>query len=113
MNPPLAALPPLPVWKRAIDLVFVLATLPLLAALTLVMAVVIRCGSPGPIFFCQERVGQKGRPFPCLKFRTMKVGADPAGHRAHFSQLIASGVPMVKLDAHGDSRLIPLGWLLR
>ncbi len=43
----------------------------------------------------------------------MKVGADSGVHKDHLKMLIRSGSPMVKMDAKGDSRLIPLGALLR
>jgi exopolysaccharide production protein ExoY len=69
--------------------------------------------SPGPIFFRQERVGYKGRRFRLYKFRTMHVGAETAHHEAYFTGLMTSNAPMQKMDAKGDSRLIPFGWLLR
>jgi lipopolysaccharide/colanic/teichoic acid biosynthesis glycosyltransferase len=43
----------------------------------------------------------------------MAAGTDTAVHEAHIARLIETNVPMTKLDAHGDVRLIPLGWLLR
>jgi lipopolysaccharide/colanic/teichoic acid biosynthesis glycosyltransferase len=43
----------------------------------------------------------------------MHVGADTSNHQTYFAGLMNSNVPMQKLDARGDSRLIPLGWLLR
>lgn len=69
--------------------------------------------SPGPIFFRQERVGYRGRRFRLFKFRTMRVGAETLNHQAHFSTLMATNVPMQKLDVKGDARLIPGGWLIR
>ncbi len=105
--------PALPTWKRAIDLAFCCATLPVLALATFFVAVLMSIAAPGPIFFCQERVGFMGRRFRLYKFRTMHVGADTSNHQAYFTGLMSSNVPMQKLDARGDSRLIPLGWLLR
>lgn len=49
----------------------------------------------------------------CLKFRTMFVGADTVSHQGHLHQLISSDGPMIKMDAHGDSRIILFGRLLR
>ena len=49
----------------------------------------------------------------CLKFRTMFVGVTTTTHQGHLEQLINSAQPMVKLDSHGDSRIIPCGSLLR
>jgi lipopolysaccharide/colanic/teichoic acid biosynthesis glycosyltransferase len=43
----------------------------------------------------------------------MKIGADITVHQNHLAQLMESGRPMTKLDNHGDSRLIPLGALIR
>lgn len=103
----------MPPWKRILDLALCLAVLPVLAVATLLMTIVHQFGSPGPVFFRQERIGLKGRTFRIYKFRTMTTGADTTAHRAHLARLINSTVPMVKLDARGDSRLIPGGWLLR
>jgi lipopolysaccharide/colanic/teichoic acid biosynthesis glycosyltransferase len=49
----------------------------------------------------------------CYKFRTMVVGADTSLHRKHVAELVDRNAPMVKIDARGDARLIPCGWLLR
>jgi exopolysaccharide production protein ExoY len=105
--------PTLPIWKRVIDLAFCCATLPVLAFATFFVAVLMSITSPGPVFFRQERVGFMGGRFRLYKFRTMHVGADTSNHQAYFTGLMAANVPMQKLDARGDSRLIPLGWLIR
>jgi exopolysaccharide production protein ExoY len=104
---------PLPVWKRVIDLACCLVALPFLALCTLIMTIVTRCVSPGPVFFKQERIGHKGRRFKIYKFRTMKMGCDTAGHQSYLRNLIGMNIPMVKLDSCGDSRLLPGAWLLR
>ncbi len=62
--------------KRTFDLVcaaigFVLA-LPLMA----LTAIAVRLDSPGPVFYCQERVGEGGRPFTLCKFRSMRTDAE-------------------------------------
>ena len=62
----------------------ILAPLILLLAVPLlsVIAVAVKLDSPGPVLFCQSRVGFNGRPFTALKFRTMYVAAtDVAGKR--------------------------------
>jgi lipopolysaccharide/colanic/teichoic acid biosynthesis glycosyltransferase len=102
-----------PAWKRAIDIAGSLAAMPVLGLFTLVMTVVTRITSPGPVFFRQKRIGHRGMPFMCYKFRTMIVGADSSVHQTHCDYLIQSNAPMAKMDARGDSRLIPGGWLLR
>jgi lipopolysaccharide/colanic/teichoic acid biosynthesis glycosyltransferase len=87
--------------------------LPLVLPLAAGVAVLIAMFSRGPVLFQQERVGFLGRRFMCLKFRTMHAGADTTGHQEHLQQLIDSDAPLVKLDARGDSRIIPFGLLLR
>ena len=103
----------LPVWKRLLDLAFIVAVSPALLILGAGVALLVMCGSRGPVFFRQRRVGYKGREFTCYKFRTMQVDAETASHRDHFRQLMESEVPMTKLDARSDPRLIPLGAALR
>ena len=103
----------LPVWKRMFDLAFILAVSPGLVVLGAGVAFLVFCGSRGPVFFRQRRVGYKGREFTCYKFRTMRVDAEDSVHRDHFRQLMEKEVPMTKLDARSDPRLIPLGAALR
>jgi lipopolysaccharide/colanic/teichoic acid biosynthesis glycosyltransferase len=103
----------LPGWKRAVDITFSLAAMPVLAVCTLMTATVMALVSPGPVLFRQERVGYRGRRFMCYKFRTMHVGADSTVHQEHCEQLIQSNAPMEKMDIRGDSRLIPGSRLIR
>jgi exopolysaccharide production protein ExoY len=104
---------PMPAWKRMFDLACCLVALPVLAAATAGAFVVMQLASPGPVFFRQERIGYRGRRFRCFKFRTMRIGADTGVHQAHCDHLIRSNAPMVKMDARGDPRLVPGGWLVR
>src|SRR5437879_10526947 len=102
-----------PGWKRFLDLSCILLSLPLWLPVMVLASLAIIVVSPGPILFRQERVGYRGRRFRCLKFRTMLVGADASVHKSHLHSLMNSRAPMKKLDVAGDSRLIPLGALLR
>src|ERR1019366_9038495 len=77
------------------------------------VALVVKCGSRGPVLFRQRRVGYKGREFTCYKFRTMQLDAETRSHCEHFRQLMEREVPMTKLDAQNDPRLVPLGSLMR
>ncbi len=103
----------LPAWKRVLDLALIVAVFPGLLIVGVVTALVVICGSRGPVFFRQRRVGYKGRQFDCFKFRTMQVDAESKCHQEHFRQLMCNDVPMTKLDARSDPRLIPLGAVLR
>jgi lipopolysaccharide/colanic/teichoic acid biosynthesis glycosyltransferase len=57
--------------KRLLDVVVALAGLVACAPLFLILALLIKLDSPGPVFFLQERVGYRGRIFRMVKFRTM------------------------------------------
>jgi lipopolysaccharide/colanic/teichoic acid biosynthesis glycosyltransferase len=103
----------IPTWKRVIDLGFILLTVPIWGPLITVVALFIKLVSRGPILFKQERVGYKGKPFTCLKFRSMKPNAETAIHESYLQRLMRSETPMTKLDETGDPRLIPFGRLLR
>jgi lipopolysaccharide/colanic/teichoic acid biosynthesis glycosyltransferase len=74
------ALPGLP-WKRTLDALLILLALPFLIPLALLVVLLIRSGSRGPVLFRQERVGYRGRRFTCFKFRTMFVDADTTTHQ--------------------------------
>jgi lipopolysaccharide/colanic/teichoic acid biosynthesis glycosyltransferase len=103
-----------PAWKRAMDVGFILVATPVVVPLMAVIAFYIKLVSKGAVLFKQERVGFKGQSFTCYKFRSMKPNADVRGHKDHATHLIRrSDLPMIKLDATGDSRLIPFGALLR
>jgi exopolysaccharide biosynthesis polyprenyl glycosylphosphotransferase len=63
--------------KRAMDLVVSASVLVFMSPLMLLIAVLIKLTSPdGPVFLVQERVGLDGRPFPIIKFRTMRPDAE-------------------------------------
>lgn len=68
-----------PSLKRLLDYTVAGVGLVLLAPLLLVVALVIRLGSPGPVFYRGERVGLGGITFRILKFRTMVVEAEKSG----------------------------------
>jgi O-antigen biosynthesis protein WbqP len=60
--------------KRLFDLLFSLVLLVLLIPLFLLIGLLIKVESPGPIFFKQKRYGYEGTYFSILKFRSMKLG---------------------------------------
>jgi exopolysaccharide biosynthesis polyprenyl glycosylphosphotransferase len=62
--------------KRSIDMVVSAVLLLVLSPLFLVVAILIRVTSPGPVFFTKRMLGQNRRPFTIVKFRTMIPGAD-------------------------------------
>ncbi len=62
--------------KRILDVVLTLIVLFLASPLMIAIAIAVRFGSKGPIFYGAQRIGRKGRTFTCYKFRTMVVDAD-------------------------------------
>ncbi len=63
--------------KRVFDVAFSATVLVLLSPLMLLIAALIKVTSPdGPVFYVQERVGLDGKPFPIIKFRTMRPDAE-------------------------------------
>jgi exopolysaccharide biosynthesis polyprenyl glycosylphosphotransferase len=65
--------------KRILDLVISIICLILLSPVMLVTAIIIKLTSPGPVFFSQERIGLRGKPFLMHKFRTMYRDAELNG----------------------------------
>jgi exopolysaccharide biosynthesis polyprenyl glycosylphosphotransferase len=76
--------------KRGIDVVGSFALLAVLSPLMLVIALLIRRDSPGPVFFRQTRLGMDLKEFTLLKFRTMRDGTDETPHREYIKQIMKS-----------------------
>jgi len=96
--------------KQVTDRVGALLLVVLLLPVFLVTAALVRCTSPGPALYRQERIGRAGRTFRVWKFRSMQVGADAA-----LPGLLAAagtgGTPLFKVA--DDPRLTRVGGLLR
>lgn len=67
--------------KRSLDVIASAATLVLLSPLFLLLAIKVKLDSKGPVFYRQERIGLKERPFQIIKFRTMHTDAESDGPR--------------------------------
>ncbi len=85
-------------FKRTFDILVSLVLLLLIWPVLLILAVVIKLDSPGPVFFRQERVTQYGRRFRIFKFRTMVNNADKMGSL---------------VTTKNDSRVTKVGSLIR
>jgi exopolysaccharide biosynthesis polyprenyl glycosylphosphotransferase len=106
--------------KRVSDLVISSLALMLLFPLWLMIALLIKIDSRGPIFYRQERVGMDGRIFLVYKFRTMRTDADSEIHREYQKKFIAghaeANVGDVKKPAYklrDDPRVTRVGRTLR
>lgn len=95
--------------KRALDLVGSLCFLVLLAPVLAVIALVVKLGDGGPVFYRQERGGRGGKPFKVIKFRTMRVNADQ--ELAALTHLNEREGPLFKME--NDPRVTKVGKFLR
>jgi lipopolysaccharide/colanic/teichoic acid biosynthesis glycosyltransferase len=105
--------------KRAVDISGSLICLALFSPVFLVVAILVKATSPGPVFFRQTRVGLRARSFPMLKFRTMQAGNDPAIHQQFVTAFIDAGnAEHVKAEGtpfkiKADPRVTSIGRALR
>lgn len=83
---------------RFFDLLFSILGLIILLPVFIIVAILIKCTSKGPVFFLQKRVGKDNRDFSLIKFRTMYQDADKSG-------LLTVG--------EKDPRITPVGYFLR
>ena len=103
--------------KRSLDILGAALILAVTAPVMLIVALLVRRSSDGPIFFRQERLGMDMHPFTLLKFRTMFDGTDDAPHREYLKQIAsADAAPgpnnLYKLDR--SDVITPIGhWLRR
>ncbi len=111
-----------PIWQAALrrtgDLFLATALVLMLSPILLLVALAVRLDSRGPAFFRQRRVGLAGREFTVLKFRSMRLDADPRGHREYVTTLIKGKAEnggrenLYKLAV--DDRITPVGrWIRR
>jgi exopolysaccharide biosynthesis polyprenyl glycosylphosphotransferase len=107
--------------KRAMDIVGSSMALLFASPLFFAIAIAIKLTSKGPIFFRQERVGQHGRTFMFLKFRSMYVNNDAAVHKEWFTKFRSGQAERHPTNGKGkgsfkmtnDPRVTRVGKLLR
>jgi exopolysaccharide biosynthesis polyprenyl glycosylphosphotransferase len=95
--------------KRVVDLIFSTLILLALSPLLIGIAVLIKLGSPGPVFYLSDRIGKRGRVFKCIKFRTMVADADRK--RADIMHLNERDGVLFKVT--NDPRVTSIGRILR
>jgi Undecaprenyl-phosphate galactose phosphotransferase WbaP len=98
---------------RALDITLILLAAPYILLALIILVVLIKLDSPGPVFFRQIRIGRFGRKFPVYKFRTMVQNADQVlqDYLDKSPELKAEWLATHKLKQ--DPRVTRLGSLLR
>ena len=106
--------------KRAIDVIGGLILSLICLPFCLLIAIAIKATSKGPILFRQMRVGQHGKQFVFLKFRSMYANNDHSVHREYVTKLINNETPAgstcksgTVYKIKGDKRITPIGRFLR
>lgn len=101
--------------KRSVDIVFALGALGLGAPVFLLLALLVKMSSPGPVLFRQIRLGKDGKPFHFYKFRSMHHNNNEAVHRNFAENFInggnGSGERVFKMV--DDPRITRVGRFLR
>lgn len=95
--------------KRAFDIVASALLLIMLSPILILIAVTIALDSRGPVLFRQQRVGQAGRPFTFLKFRSMRVGAHAEWEGLRRRSDRSGIIPKIK----NDPRVTRVGRIIR
>jgi lipopolysaccharide/colanic/teichoic acid biosynthesis glycosyltransferase len=92
----------LSVTKRAMDIFGSALLLLISGPVCLLIASAIKVSSTGPVLFRQRRIGQYGKPFTFLKFRSMQVDNNASIHKEYVTQLIAGQAQRNSTDGNGD-----------
>jgi exopolysaccharide production protein ExoY len=113
-DPPLVSVSPIGLTsKRIVDIVLALSGIVLLAPLLVICFVLTRVTSPGPAIFRHKRVGFAGKPFDCLKFRTMVVDAPERLRKLLEEDPTAAAEWAECQKLRHDPRITPIGAILR
>jgi exopolysaccharide biosynthesis polyprenyl glycosylphosphotransferase len=105
--------------KRGIDIVGSVAAILIFSPVFAVLAILVKCSSKGPVLFRQTRVGQFGKKFTFLKYRSMRVNNDASIHKDFVTKFIAGkgekqpGGEGAVFKLTKDPRVTPIGRFIR
>lgn len=105
--------------KRIVEILLCILSIPVVVPIGVIVAILIRLDSPGPILFLQDRVGKNGKVFKILKFRTMYHNIDDSSHRAYMKKYISGqmknggGTDEETFKPFKANQVTPVGRILR
>ena len=107
--------------KRVFDVLAVTFVLALLSPILLVVAILIKLDSTGPVFYKGKRIGEGGQPFTMYKFRSMALDADSNIHQDYVTRLIRENIRPQALNGERrgtlkmeqDARITRVGRFIR
>lgn len=107
--------------KKIMDIIGSLIAIIIFSPLMIILSILIKITSPGPVIFKQMRLGHRGRRFPFYKFRSMYHNIDDRIHREYVAKLIQGDLEKINQGKKGDKffklkddpRVTPLGKFIR
>jgi exopolysaccharide biosynthesis polyprenyl glycosylphosphotransferase len=108
--------------KKSFDILAASLGVVILSPLLLLIAILIKLESPGPVIYKQTRIGENGKLFTMLKFRSMRINSDTGIHQAYVTRLIcenlnpeqlAQETGQKSLKMESDPRITRVGWFIR
>jgi lipopolysaccharide/colanic/teichoic acid biosynthesis glycosyltransferase len=99
--------------QRACERVIAAAALVVTSPIMLALAIVVRRGTPGPVFFVQKRIGLNGKPFAFVKFRTLYADAHQRFPALYDYRYTEEELEHLKFKVTNDPRVTPQGRWMR
>lgn len=96
--------------KRCIDFLGAFIAIILLSWLLIILSILVKCTSRGPVIYKSQRIGKGGKPFTFYKFRSMRVGAEAELKKLEDKNEVEGGI-IFKM--HNDPRITKFGKFLR
>ena len=108
--------------KKSFDILAASLGVVILSPLLLLIAILIKLESRGPVIYKQARIGENGKLFTMFKFRSMRLNADSGIHQAYVARLIRENLSLDQLaletgqkslKMEDDPRITRVGWIIR
>lgn len=99
--------------KRIFDIIFSITGMILFIPFIIIVSILIKLESKGPVFYRQQRIGENGKLFTYLKFRTMYVDADITLQREYLKEILSRGKEQPLYKLVDDPKITKVGKILR